>query len=45
MEREGSHSQYLDIWTRKPLGDRQEEHEGMAAMSLCRVVGRGRCLC
>lgn len=41
MEREGPHSQYLNLWTRKPLQDRQEKHEGMETMSLCRVVGRG----
>lgn len=41
MEREGPHSQHLNIWTRKPLQDRQEKHEGMETMRLYRVVGRG----
>lgn len=45
MEREGPHSQCLNIWTRKPLQDRQEEHEGMETMSFYRVVGRGTCFC
>lgn len=43
MEREGPHSKYLNIWTRKSLQDRQEKHEGMETMSLCRAVGRGTC--
>lgn len=41
-KREGPCSQHLGIWTRKPLEDRQKDHEEVEIRSLCWVVGKGQ---